>query len=150
LPRLLRSFVSLVARYDIDCPCGETISLLEKTLRRIIANLQESNRGARKITFVCWRCKIAFRFDYQNRRPAEEFDEPLHSSEPSVCVVRGKCGVPGCASPVELVVVAKSGTSAEQFRAEVRTQDWTTFVCERAHPLRYDISLGELPTEPPC
>jgi hypothetical protein len=78
--------MNLVARYDITCPNAHTISLPEGTLREIIADLQELDRAAPQITFVCLQCKTAFRFDYLNRKPAEVIDEPPRSSRPPVGV----------------------------------------------------------------
>ena len=45
--------MNLVSRYDIACPCGETTSLLEENLRQIVDNLQELDKAAPPITFLC-------------------------------------------------------------------------------------------------
>ena len=116
-----------IARYDAMCPNGHTTSLTERTLQRIIDNLQESDRDAQQITFVCSHCKTAFRFDYPNREPTEEIDEPPHSSAPFVCIVTRECDDKHCGARLELVAVRNSDTTLEEFHTEVR--DWPQMLC---------------------
>jgi len=123
--------VILGERYDIPCPCGETTSLRERTLRQIVDNLTELDRAAPEITFVCLQCDTPFRFDHQNREPSEPIDESLRSSEPFVCIVTTKCGELHCGCPVELVAVSKSGVTDKQLHAELRKRDWTKFPCRK-------------------
>ena len=123
------------ARYDLTCQHGHTTFARERTLRRIVDNLQESNRAAPQITLVCWQCKTAFRFDYLNREPAEVIDEPRQSSEPFVCIVTKKCGSTHCAFPIELVAIRNRDTSPEEFqeRFHQEVEGWPPMFCERPH-----------------
>ena len=128
-------FMKPESRYDLHCACGETISLLERSLDQIVLSLSELDRTAPEIGFMCLHCKTAFRFDYRNRKPAPEIEEPQHSSVPSVGIVTVKCAEPYCNSPVELVVVAKSGTTLEQHLEQLRRNDLTKYFCANHHPL---------------
>src|SRR5712692_1608528 len=107
--------MSLVARYEISCSNGHTISLTERILQEIVDNLQELDTVAPVVTFVCSQCKTAFRFDYLNRKSAGVIDEPPRSSKPFVWIVTIKCGDTRCGFPLELVAVRNSDTTQEQF-----------------------------------
>ena len=110
--------ITLVERYDLACPNGHTTFLRERTLRRIVDNLHELDRGDPQITFVCSQCKIAFRFDYLNRKSEEGIDELPQSSEPFVFIVKTRCGNKRCGSRAELVAVRSSDTSPARFGEE--------------------------------
>jgi hypothetical protein len=135
LPSRLEFAMSLGANHDIRCVCGETLSLSESTLRRIVANLQEIDRAAPRINFVCSHCKAVFRFDYRNRKPMDVVGEVPSGPDPLICIVGTKCGEAYCGSTVELVIVAKSGTSPEEFQSDLHGRDWTKFSCENRHSL---------------
>lgn len=122
--------MNLVARYDIACPCGETISLLEETLRRIVANLRWSDRANQQLVLLCLRCNTAFHYDYQNRKPAEVIDVPPQTSEPKICFVQTGCGHRHCDSPIELVVLGRSETTHERFEQEVYAFDRSKVLCD--------------------
>jgi hypothetical protein len=129
--------VTLVERYDIPCPNGHTTVLLENNLQQITDNLQELDRAAPQITFVCSQCKTAFRFDYLNRKPAGVIDAHLQNPKPLICVVTTRCGKEHCGFPAESVAVRICETSLERcqelFHAEVETWDKTKLLCERHH-----------------
>lgn|ERR1035437_1768015 len=127
------------ASHDVCCTCGETLTLSEKTLRRVLANLQEVDRTAPRITFVCQHCGDAVRFDCHRRMDLSE-DVP-ESPAPSICIVGTKCGKSDCGSTLELVVFAKAGTTTAEFERDLHSRDWTRFYCENRHSL---VSVGSV------
>jgi hypothetical protein len=138
--------MNLVARYDVACPNGHTTSLLEKNLRQIVAYLQWLDRAAPQITFVCWHCKTAFDFDYLNREPAEEIEDPPHSSEPFVCIVEKKCGSTHCGFPAELVAVRNRDTSSEEFQERFHQEvaEWPPMFCKKDHSVPSAVIPGSI------
>lgn len=128
--------MNTVARYQIMCPCGEAISMLERNLEQVVSYLRWSDRVAPDLVFVCSRCKTAFRYDYLNRKPAEMIQEPpLGSMRRFVCFVEQKCGVTGCGSYVEVVAIRSYDTSPESFQSEMKGWDCTKIICEKHDPL---------------
>ena len=91
--------------YDISCPNGHTISLPETILGKIVQHLILSARGKPLLNFVCTQCKTAFHFDYQNRQPAGETEEPRQLSEFQICIATTGCSSSNCIVPVELIAV---------------------------------------------
>ncbi len=114
--------MAIVARYEIACPCGETISLTETTLAKIIQHLQWSDKDERLVNFVCSRCKTAFRYDYQNRKPVGVIDAHPQSSGHSIGVLSLKCSNSNCVADIKLIAVRRSGTTIEAMQEEL--QGW--------------------------
>lgn len=137
--------MNLDQRYDIECPaCGETTFLLERNLQRIVDSLQEIDRVSLQLAFVCLRCKIAFHYDYPNRRSGAMTDLPVKIPIPWACIWTTGCGDKHCGSPVELVAVRRAGTTEEQFRGELEVLTQTKFSCEKDHPFVAPGSIRQL------
>jgi len=126
--------MKLVARYEIRCPCDETIVLTETTLVRIIQHLQWSDKGERLVNFVCSRCKTAFRYDYPNREPVGVIDEPSQSSEHSIGVLSLKCSNSNCVADIKLIAIRKSGTTIEAMQEELQGWKISQSRCAQGFP----------------
>jgi hypothetical protein len=112
--------MAIVEEHTVSCPCGETISLTGNNLARIVQHLQWSNMAAPLVNFVCWRCKTAFRYDYQNRKPSGVIDEPPQTLNRRVGVLTVGCAGANCEAPIELIAVRTSDTTDEQFHEEAK------------------------------